>query len=67
MADVRSDKITIYSIAREAGVSPATVSRVLNGSQPVSGDKRARVEEVVRRHNYRPSANARSLDRKSVV
>ena len=61
MADVGSEKVTIYSIAKEAGVSPATVSRVLNGSQPVSGDKRSRVEEIIRLHNYRPSAIARSL------
>jgi LacI family transcriptional regulator len=57
-------KITIYEIAREAGVSPSTVSRVLTGSARVHEDKRRKVEEVVRRHRYRPSALARALSKR---
>ena len=61
MGSAQNDRITIYRIAREAGVSPATVSRVLNGSRPVSDDKRIKIERVIAQHNYRPSAIARSL------
>lgn len=53
--------ITIYSIAKEAGVSPATVSRVLTKSAKVSIEKQRLVEAVIAKHDYRPSAIARSL------
>jgi DNA-binding LacI/PurR family transcriptional regulator len=53
--------ITIYGIAKEAGVSPSTVSRVLTGKARVDETKRKRIEEVIRRHHYRPSALARGL------
>jgi LacI family transcriptional regulator len=53
--------VTIYDIAKEAGVSPATVSRVLTSSARVSESKRARVEEVIRKHDFRPNAVARGL------
>ena len=52
---------TIYDIAEEAGVSIATVSRVLKGEAPVSSETRRRVEEVIARRNYRPSSIARGL------
>jgi LacI family transcriptional regulator/LacI family purine nucleotide synthesis repressor/LacI family repressor for deo operon, udp, cdd, tsx, nupC, and nupG len=61
MSDIRNERITIYRIATEAGVSAATVSRVLNGTQNVSDAKRKRIEEVIDRYDYRPSAIARSL------
>ena len=61
MSDSRNERVTIYRIATEAGVSAATVSRVLNGTSPVSSEKRRRIEEVIERYNYRPSAIARSL------
>ena len=48
-------------IAREAGVSTATVSRVLNNFDYISPERRARVLEVIRRRNYYPDASARSL------
>jgi DNA-binding LacI/PurR family transcriptional regulator len=54
-------EVTIYDIAQEAGVSPATVSRVLTNSARVSESKRLRVEEVIRKHDFRPNAVARSL------
>lgn len=52
---------TIYEVAQEAGVSITTVSRVLHGKTTVSEETRKRVEEVIQRLNYRPSAIARGL------
>jgi LacI family transcriptional regulator len=46
-------RVTITAIAREAGVSVPTVSRVLNGRSDVSPATRERVEELLRRHGYR--------------
>jgi DNA-binding LacI/PurR family transcriptional regulator len=54
-------KVRLGDIAREAGVSTATVSRVINNFNYVSPASRERVLDVVRRHNYYPSAHARSL------
>jgi LacI family transcriptional regulator/LacI family purine nucleotide synthesis repressor/LacI family repressor for deo operon, udp, cdd, tsx, nupC, and nupG len=56
-------RVTIYQIAREADVSVSTVSRVLNGTMPVSAKKRRAVEAAIRRHDYRPSRFARNLGR----
>jgi len=52
---------TIRAVAREAGVSVATVSRVLNGRGGVEANKRHRVLAVVDRLGYRPSELARRL------
>ena len=52
---------TIKDVAREAGVSVATVSRVFNESGPVSDDTRQRIREVATRLQYSPHAGARSL------
>ncbi|WP_405970716.1 LacI family transcriptional regulator [Streptomyces sp. NBC_00988] len=54
-------RITIRDIAARAGVSVATVSRVLSSSHPVSDDLRTRVMDVVRELDYVPNAHARSL------
>lgn len=54
-------KVSIYTIAREAGVSPATVSRVLNGTVRVSEEKKKRIQELIENHGYQPNALARSL------
>lgn len=54
---------TLEDIARMAGVSPSTVSRVLNGSKRVAEDKRALVLAAVERHQYRPNLVARGLVR----
>lgn len=52
---------TIRDVAREAGVSVATVSRVLNNSGPVRDETRVRITEVARRLHYAPNSAARSL------
>lgn len=53
--------VTIKQIAKESGVSIATVSRVMNGTAPVSQATRDRVNEVIERHRYTRNAFARSL------
>ena len=52
---------TIYEVARAAGVSRQTVSRVLNNRPDVSLETRKRVQDVIEKLDYRPSAVARSL------
>lgn len=46
-------KATVYSIARELGLSPSTVSRVLNNSSLISDSKRALILSTAERLNYR--------------
>ena len=53
--------MNIYDIAKEAGVSISTVSRVLNNKDRVKEETRRRVEAVLEKHDYRPSAIARGL------
>jgi LacI family transcriptional regulator len=50
-------RITMTSIAREAGVSVPSVSRVLNGRSDVAPETRERVEELLHRHGYRRRVN----------
>lgn len=52
---------TIRDIAREAGVSLATVSRVINHMDNVSDESRQRVEAVIKKLGYNPNNAARSL------
>ncbi len=52
---------TIYDISRESGVSIATVSRVINGSQAVSEATRQKVLRVISDCGYTPNAFARGL------
>ena len=54
-------RITLRDVAREAGVSIKTVSRVVNKEPNVNPATAARVSEVVERLNYRPNEMARSL------
>lgn len=53
--------LTIRDVARLAGVSVATVSRVLNNSTQVSPDTRESVMKAVAQLGYRPNANAQAL------
>jgi LacI family transcriptional regulator len=54
-------RTTISDVAKEAGVSTMTVSRVLNGRGEISQETRERVQSVIDRLNYRPSSIARNL------
>lgn len=61
------DTITIYDVAREADVSMATVSRVVNGNPNVKPATRKKVMEVIDRLDYRPNAVARGLASKKTT
>lgn len=61
MTTSRGGRVTIIDVAREASVSPATVSRVLNGAKPVSGSLADRVRTAVDRLGYRPNPAAQGL------
>lgn len=54
-------KITIYDVAREAGVSLATVSRVINGSSVVREKTRQKVLKVIEDLDFKPNQIARGL------
>lgn len=56
--------VTIRDVARYAGVSPATVSRVVNGLNGYSKATQQRVEEAVAVLNYEPDSLARGLKTK---
>ena len=58
-----SGKITVKDVARRAGVSPMTVSRVLNGGDRVRADTRERVEAVIAELGYIPNRLAASFTR----
>nr|WGD68380.1 LacI family DNA-binding transcriptional regulator [Bacillus velezensis] len=59
--------ITIYDVAREANVSMATVSRVVNGNPNVKPTTRKKVLEAIDRLGYRPNAVARGLASKKTT
>lgn len=59
--------VTIYDVAREANVSMATVSRVVNGSPNVKPSTRKKVLETIERLGYRPNAVARGLASKKTT
>lgn len=60
---ITEEVVTLEMIAKEAGVSPSTVSRILNGTARVSDTKRQAVEETIARFNFQPNALARGLAR----
>jgi LacI family transcriptional regulator len=58
-------KTTIYDIAKAAGVSIATVSKVINGTGRISTETRERVNEIMQELDYQPSVVASALTGKS--
>lgn len=55
--------MTICDIAKMAGVSATTVSRVINNKGYVKAEIREKIERLIQEHHYRPSAVARGLIR----
>ena len=58
-------QMTIKDIAKEAGYSVGTVSRVLNGSENVSEEAKQKVMEVVEKHHFQLNSNAKLLKQQS--
>mgnify|MGYP000816785709 CR=1 FL=1 len=58
--------MNIYDIAKEAGVSISTVSRVLNHKDRVNPETKKRVEAILEKYEYTPSAIARGMVSKSM-
>ncbi len=56
--------VTIYDVAREAGVGIGTVSRAINDSDSIADDTKEKVLAVARELGFRPQASARGLARK---
>ncbi len=54
-------KVTLEMVAQAAGVSPSTVSRILNGTAVVSDDKRRAVDEAIAQLGFVPNPVARGL------
>ena len=59
--DYLKDRVTIYEVAKQSGVSLATVSRVINNHDNVTPKTRAKVNETIARLGYKPSGLAQAL------
>ena len=53
--------MTIYDIAKEAGVSASSVSRVINNKTGVNPEVRKKVQKLLKKYHYTPDAAARGL------
>jgi len=62
--EMKKDMVKITDVARVAGVSPSTVSHVLNGKRPISKQTRERVLTVIEELGYLPNPNAQALKSK---
>jgi LacI family transcriptional regulator len=60
----RTGQVTIAQVAKEAGVSTQTVSRVINNRQEITPETRQRVQEVIQRMGYHPNVIDRSLSQR---
>lgn len=61
MSRPEKKNITIVDIAKEAGVSIATVSRVLTGSAKVNEEKKRKINEIIKKYDFHPNVLARGL------
>ena len=53
--------VTIKDIAREVGVSPSTVSRVINGTASISEETKEKIYKAMEDLNYHPNSLARNF------
>ena len=60
----KQESITIHNVAKTAGVSISTVSRVVNDLDRVSPETRMKVEKVIRKLGFRPNSRAQALSRR---
>lgn len=58
--------ITLSELAQIAGVTPATVSRALNGSAEISESRKLQIRKLAEEYNYTPNLSARALVGKSI-
>ncbi len=58
---MKKKQITIADIAQEAGVSKATVSRVISNSSKVRKESRDRIQQIIKKHSFVPNNLAQSL------
>jgi len=56
-----AQRVTMVDVARQAGVSPMTVSRVINNKEDVAHETRQRILDIIDELGYRPSSIARGL------
>jgi LacI family transcriptional regulator len=63
---VRPERTTLAIVARAAGVSLPTVSKVLNGRPDVAADTRAHVERILREHDYAAPAKRRRTQGRTI-
>lgn len=63
----RSKSVTMHEAAKQIGVSPMTVSRVLSGSVNVKAETRERVQAAIKKLGYVPDVAARNLAKGSAV
>src|ERR1039457_3085820 len=64
MTRTTGNVVTLYDVARLAGVSTATVSRVVHGQDRVRDSTRLRVRQVIEELGYVPDGAAQSLSRR---
>jgi LacI family transcriptional regulator len=64
VSHVSASPVTLYDVARLAGVSTATVSRVVHGQDRVADGTRARVRQIIDQLGYVPDGAAQSLSRR---
>lgn len=62
---MEQDNCTVRDVAQLAGVSVATVSRVLSGANPVRPETKQRVLNAVSRYGYQPNASAVQMARRA--
>jgi len=65
VSDTRKLAFTIHDVAKLAGVSAKTVSRVVNGETGVGDEKRARIARIIGEVGYQPHTGARSMRKPS--